>query len=271
MRVSAISLSKLFRSHLRQEWVVISGSDIQCAIQASALKCNMENVSAVHSTVIYTLRHILFDMSYVSQIRRSQFQQSKSHGFKSTGPVSNLAKTSSMCFVISLSSSKNAIYCLFVISNHKPHLSILLQSFLEMLRSSVILYCCQNPPFMGLWLSFAWENAVKCKSMGSLFFTNFHVIKFTGKIEKQRKRNRHFTCALALRVKFASVFSSKLSFLSCKRQKHECGSWRNKPIPSRNKLGRTPRESWWPKLLDASSYFFTTLKPHDLVPFDLFF
>ena len=138
-------------------------------------------------------------------------------------------------------------------------------------RSSVILYCCQNPPFMGLWLSFAWENAVKCKSMGSLFFTNFHVIKFTGKIEKQRKRNRHFTCALALRVKFASVFSSKLSFLSCKRQKHECGSWRNKPIPSRNKLGRSPRESWWPKLLDASSYFFTTLKPHDLVPFDLFF
>ena len=145
----------------------------------------MENVSAVHSTVIYTLRHILFDMSYVSQIRRSQFQQSKSHGFKSTGPVSNLAKTSSMCFVISLSSSKNAIYCLFVISNHKPHLSILLQSFLEMLHSSVILYCCQNPPFMGLWLSFAWENAVKCKSMGSLFFTNFHVIKFTGKIENR--------------------------------------------------------------------------------------
>ena len=173
MRVPAISLSKLFRSHLRQEWVVISGYDIHCATQASALKCNMENVSAVHSTVIYTLRHILFDMSYVSQIRRSQFQQSKSHGFKPTGPVSNLAKTSSMCFVISLSSSKNAIYCLFVISNHKPHLSILLQSFLEMLRSSVILYCCQNPPFMGLWLSFAWEKCCKMQVNGFSVFHKF--------------------------------------------------------------------------------------------------
>ena len=130
----------------------------------------MENVSAVHSTVIYTLRHILFDMSYVSQIRRSQFQQSNSHGFKSTGPVSNLAKTSSMCFVISLSSSKNAIYCLFVISHHKPHLSILLQSFLEMFLAPLSYYTVVKN--LLLWdcdFLLPGKNAVKCKSMGSLF------------------------------------------------------------------------------------------------------
>ena len=177
----------------------------------------MENVSAVHSTVIYTLRHILFDMSYVSQIRRLQFQQSKSHGFKSTGPVSNLAKTSRPCASSSVSAhlKTQSIVCL-----------------LSHIINLICQYCCRVS-----WRCFAplsyytvvkilllWDcdfllpgkNAVKCKSMGSLFFTNFHVIKFTGKIEKQRKLKRHFTCALALRVKFASVCSSKLSFLSCK-------------------------------------------------------
>ena len=154
--------------------MVISGYDIHCATQASALKCNMENVSAVHSTVIYTLRHILFDMSYVSQIRRSQFQQSKSHGFKSTGPVSNLAKTLPMCFVISLSSSKNAIYCLFVISHHNPHLSILLFEW-----GCRVSWRCFAPlsyytvvKILLLWdcdFLLPGKNAVKCKSMGSLF------------------------------------------------------------------------------------------------------